>query len=128
MSSRSSASVSGSRHPRLQLRGVETGVAGGVADGVRFVQQLTGEVANPKPAQQGAHPVGSVSPRGHHRPAGGTVAAIRGRSRVSIGIPWCSAIVAKASAWRPVSKPLLSYSSGDSARPTMHTRHSIMSP
>ena len=58
----------------------------------------------------------------------GIVAAMRGRTDVSIGMPWSRAIDANARDWRSGVKPRSTYSSGDSASPTMRTRHSSASP
>ena len=56
------------------------------------------------------------------------MAAIRGRSLESIGIPCSRAMLRKARDWRSGVKPFSGYSSGDSERPTIRSRHSIRSP
>jgi hypothetical protein len=56
------------------------------------------------------------------------VAAIRGRSAVSIGIPYRSASFANDEDWRSGVKPLSTYSSGREARPIIRSRHPIWSP
>ena len=58
----------------------------------------------------------------------GMVAAMRGRTELSIGIPWSRAIEANARACFWGVKPFSRYSSGLSARPTSFSRHSRRSP
>jgi hypothetical protein len=57
-----------------------------------------------------------------------TVAIMRGRRRVSIGMPYFSRIVSSAVTCRSGVKPRLTYSSGDSDSTIMRSRHSIWSP
>jgi hypothetical protein len=56
------------------------------------------------------------------------VAAIRGRTAVSIGIPWSWAMRRYASDSRRGVKPFASYSPGDSDSPTIRTSQTRSSP
>ncbi len=58
----------------------------------------------------------------------GIVAAMRGRTELSIGMPWSRAIAANERDCFSGVKPFATYSSGLSDRPTSRSRHSRRSP
>ena len=78
-------------HPAFQLYGVEPRFASGAAQGLFLVEQLA-RVAHPQAPEQRTHSVGFVAASRDDGEQAGIVAAIRGRSEVSMGIPWSWAI------------------------------------
>ena len=97
MSSTSASSVAGSAIQRSRSASVDAGVARGALDRVRLVEQLAAEVPHPQAAQQRARRSGAFRRAATTARQAGTMADIRGRTAVSIGMPWSWAMRRKAS-------------------------------